>query len=409
MVRTLPRFAALLLGCSLLAAPSPSVGGGADDATRPSARPRLPQTSDGVKGAIARPMPGYLRGVARATAPPASWRVAPGIGYSRWDQVDARGPIRAHLLTVDLRTRGVSIGYGSPGFVARTDEVSDIVARHRAIAGVNGDFFDIGDTGAPLGIGRSPSGGLLHAPKTGWNAAFFLDARGRPDIDNLVPVLRVAHRPRMLITNLNSPLVPPGGIGVYTPRWGLTPGYSITDGTRRGVRYVRVVRNRVVEKGRRLSHGKRLRGTLLVGRGAGARKLLALRKGARVRVQRGIAGSPRLAITGNPLLVRDGVIDVVDDREMHPRTAIGYDRDTGNVLLLVVDGRQSFSRGYTMVELAEMMIELGADEALNLDGGGSTTMVAHKPGGRVAVRNSPSDGTQRKVANGLTISYRRPR
>jgi exopolysaccharide biosynthesis protein len=100
---------------------------------------------------------------------------------------------------------------------------------------------------------------------------------------------------------------------------------------------------------------------------------------------------------------------VVDDREMHPRTAIGYDRDTGNVLLLVVDGRQSFSRGYTMVELAEMMIELGADEALNLDGGGSTTMVAHKPGGRVAVRNSPSDGAQRKVANGLTISYRRPR
>ncbi|WP_193611338.1 phosphodiester glycosidase family protein [Nocardioides lijunqiniae] len=422
-MRTLPRVAALLLGCSLLAAPSPSSGGGADDDTRLSTglpsdgrpastqlstRPRIPQTSDGVRGEIARPIPRRLRGLARATAPSAEWRVAPGIRYHRWDQVDARGPIRAHLLTVNLRTRGVSLGYGSPGYVARTDEVSDIVARSKAVAGVNGDFFDIGDTGAPLGIGRSPSAGLLHAPKAGWNAAFFLDSRGRPDIGPLQPVLRVAKRPGMTITNYNSPAVPPGGIGAYTPRWGLTSGYSVTDGRRRGVRYVRVVRQRVVETGRRLSQGKRVRGVILVGRGRGARSLMALRKGDRVRLQRGIAGSPRLAITGNKILVRDGVIDVVDDREMHPRTAIGYDRDTGDVLMLVVDGRQSFSRGYTMVELAELMIDLGADEALNLDGGGSTTMVAPKPGERVSVRNSPSDGAQRKVANGLTVRYRKP-
>ncbi|WP_134741317.1 phosphodiester glycosidase family protein [Nocardioides sp. 503] len=408
-MRTLPRLAALLLGCSLLAAPSPSVGGGADDGTRLSTERRVPQTSDGVRGEIGRPIPGYLRGVARSTAPAAEWRVAPGIRYHRWDQVDARGPIRAHLLTVNLRTRGVSLGYGSPGFVARTDEVSDIVARGGGIAGVNGDFFDIGDTGAPLGIGRSPGGGLLHAPRAGWNSAFFLDSRGRPDIGPLEPVLRVAHRPGMRITNYNSPVVPPGGIGAYTPRWGLTSGYSVTDGRRRGVRYVRVVRKRVVETGRRLSSGKRVRGIILVGRGAGARKLMELRKGDGVRLQRGIVGSPRLAITGNKILVSDGVIDVVDDREMHPRTAIGYDRDTGDVLLLVVDGRQSFSRGYTMVELAELMIELGADEALNLDGGGSSTMVAPKPGEGVRVLNSPSDGAQRKVANGLTVRYRRPR
>ena len=103
------------------------------------------------------------------------------------------------------------------------------------------------------------------------------------------------------------------------------------------------------------------------------------------------------------------MIKVVDDREMHPRTAIGIDRDTKTLLFLVVDGRQRFSRGYTMVELAEKMIELGADEALNLDGGGSSTMMAKGRGGLLKVINSPSDGFQRSVANGIEINYRKPR
>jgi exopolysaccharide biosynthesis protein len=97
---------------------------------------------------------------------------------------------------------------------------------------------------------------------------------------------------------------------------------------------------------------------------------------------------------------------VVDDRELHPRTAIGIDRETGQVLMLVVDGRQTFSRGYTMVELANLMQTLGAEDALNLDGGGSSTMLALDPIGRIGVRNSPSDGFERRVGNGLEITYR---
>jgi exopolysaccharide biosynthesis protein len=105
------------------------------------------------------------------------------------------------------------------------------------------------------------------------------------------------------------------------------------------------------------------------------------------------------------LLLR-GVRRVVDDRELHPRTAIGIDHESGRVLMLVVDGRQSFSRGYTMVELANLMQSLGADDALNLDGGGSSTLLSYGPDGVVGVRNSPSDGFERRVANGLEITYR---
>ena len=72
------------------------------------------------------------------------------------------------------------------------------------------------------------------------------------------------------------------------------------------------------------------------------------------------------------------------------------------MLLLAVDGRSDDSCGYTMVELARMMQDLGADEALNLDGGGSTTMVGGKRG-VLKVLNDPSDSVLRNVANALVV------
>ena len=115
-----------------------------------------------------------------------------------------------------------------------------------------------------------------------------------------------------------------------------------------------------------------------------------------------------MAISGNHFLVNDGIIRAVDDRELHPRTAVGVDDDTGEVLILVVDGRTSKSRGYTMVELANLMIDLGADEAINLDGGGSSTMVGKGRGGKTKVLNTPSDGFQRWVSNALEVTYTKP-
>ena len=97
-----------------------------------------------------------------------------------------------------------------------------------------------------------------------------------------------------------------------------------------------------------------------------------------------------------------------DDRELHPRTAIGIDRDTGRLLMLVVDGRQRFSRGLTLVEEASMMKQLGAEDALNFDGGGSSTMVAKDRNGDVRVLSSPSDGQQRSIPDGIAVMYSAP-
>lgn len=86
----------------------------------------------------------------------------------------------------------------------------------------------------------------------------------------------------------------------------------------------------------------------------------------------------------------------------HPRTAAGFTKDKRTVLLAVVDGRSGSSIGMTINEMGALMKNLGAHEAINLDGGGSSTLWT-KSGG---VRNRPSDGGQRTVANHLGVFAR---
>ena len=84
----------------------------------------------------------------------------------------------------------------------------------------------------------------------------------------------------------------------------------------------------------------------------------------------------------------------------HPRTAVAYDEDAGRLWLVVVDGRQPpHSAGMSLPELTTLLEALGAEEALNLDGGGSTTMVVGD-----APVNRPSDATgERPVVNALAL------
>ena len=101
------------------------------------------------------------------------------------------------------------------------------------------------------------------------------------------------------------------------------------------------------------------------------------------------------------MLLKDGAVTVEPcDSYLclrHPRTAVGIMAD-GRVLLVVVDGRSLRSGGASIVGLANLMRSLGAVDALNLDGGGSSTMVVN---GRVV--NSPSDGHERAVTSALVV------
>lgn len=362
-------------------------------------------SSDGARGPIA-PLTADQRRLPATKKVLKSFQVAPGLTYERWSQTDARGEIRAHLLTADLSTPGLALDYTSARHVSTRAPLSTLLARDRAVAGINGDFFDIHDTGAPLGVGRDRQLTMRNAPGTDWNKSFYLTADGEPHIGPLTMRAGIRQHPKLSINSVNSPTIQPGQIGIYTPRWGRTTGTSVTDGRKRNVRQVQIRRGRVVAKSTKLSRGKKLPGILLIGRGKGADRLRKLRIGERLHVQWRMDQTPEVAISGSVPLVRDDTILAINDREMHPRTAVGIDRETGHLLLLVIDGRSRTSRGYTLVELARMMHELGAEDALNLDGGGSSTLVAGNPRGVVKVRNRPSDGHERSVPNGLQLTYR---
>lgn len=92
-------------------------------------------------------------------------------------------------------------------------------------------------------------------------------------------------------------------------------------------------------------------------------------------------------------LLRNGEMVASEGEDCHPRTAAGITGDGKKGLLMVVDGRQEdFSEGVTLRELARLLAEFGAANAINLDGGGSSTLVIQQPNGSYRIMNCPSDG-----------------
>lgn len=115
------------------------------------------------------------------------------------------------------------------------------------------------------------------------------------------------------------------------------------------------------------------------------------------------------ALGGRTWLVKNGVVQTfTNDTIDAPRTCIGVSIDRQKIYILSVDGRQeTYSNGMNYEELSDCMYALGAYNAINIDGGGSTTFFRRKTddfsAGRFEIRNKPSDGTERPVANGLLI------
>ncbi len=124
---------------------------------------------------------------------------------------------------------------------------------------------------------------------------------------------------------------------------------------------------------------------------------------------------PKNAVGGRPILVVDSaIVDGVDTegaasfRERNPRTAAGIARDGKRLILAAIDGREYQNAGMTLRETAELMLALGARDAINLDGGGSTTFVYADPdsSGRLRIANHPSDKEgERTVGDALAIVH----
>jgi len=123
-------------------------------------------------------------------------------------------------------------------------------------------------------------------------------------------------------------------------------------------------------------------------------------------------GKVHNAISGNRLIVDNNEpIEGLSDAVLHPRTALGLDRNGRTLIIVVVDGRQpGYSDGASLAGLAEILIDFGAWKGINMDGGGSTTLVIQDENGNPQVLNSPIHqsipGNERPVGNQLGIFAR---
>ncbi|SOD88676.1 Predicted protein [Streptomyces sp. Ag109_G2-15] len=390
---------------------------------------------------------GVLAGAALAGAAPAGAvplgkmgrRIAPGVTYRQFDISAAAGEAHAHLLTVDLNNPHVRLDLLYPGTVAARATVSKLADSAGAVAGVNGDFFNISETQHPgveaTGATVGPAiadGNVLKAavpkgqrfgpslpPGTTTTDVLGVGTDGRARLDRLTLTGSVGTpEGQFPLKGLNQYALPQNSVGAFTSRWGSASRVRATCGTdtdraaacSTDTYEVKVRDGEVVSASDSPGSGSIPTGTtVLVGREEGAQKLRKLSVGDRVTVTHALVAATAkvpytFAIGGYPVLRNGKPLSGLDDNASAVRTVVGFADDGHRMLLLALDGAAAYRTGMTIAEEAELMNELGASDAFNLDGGGSTEMVTRNAGASgVTVRNHPSGGAERPVPNGIGV------
>jgi len=356
---------------------------------------------------------------------------------------------------------GVGIGQdkitGTDGAHGRED-VSRLARRWGAVAAVNADFFPY--TGDPLGVGIR-DGELFSEPFLGIRQGGPRVTLGvTPDGKGVVfdrlgflGDLQASDGQRGFLNGINRPVTKNDVIvysSLYGPVTGNKPGgvEAVVRGVNLPVRAnklllgqvesVRVVQGAteaipsdgVVLSGgpgtgadflaRHLHPGDRVSFVLAVapaGETGRAVQVAALPRTGRdlpSRAGMGISRSAWLwaqvpqAVGGGPHLVVNGQVAVDWAAEgfeagfadgLNPRTGVGTTRDGHHLLLVTVDGRQAFSKGVSLTDMALILKRYGAWNAINLDGGGSTAMAV----GGLTVNNPQGGGAERPVADMLLV------
>jgi hypothetical protein len=380
-----------------------------------------------------------LLGGPSLTAGPAFWPavrfssggtvpIAPGVSYSHFNVRTSAGPLNVHHLRLDLGHPAVrlSMGLARNQLISEDERVSSMVRRSGAVAGVNGDFFDIGDSGMPLNIAVQ-DGRLLRSPSGRVALAVGKDSRARIVRYRWAgSVLFPTSGATYWLAGFNTGLVPDGIVAVSNAR-----GYGapMPDPSTRQAVIELAAAPEADEPGQGLKYT--VKGVwpqqayyapfpndvlLLVGRGNAADWLLR-NVTAEMPVQVNLATIPdwheaRTVIGGGPVLVENGrvVKDPLSpaphewDRR-NPVSAVGISGDGRTMLITAIDGRQPrLSIGLTQPQLAAYMKWLGADQAMAFDSGGSVTMVVRFPWRPApSIVNSPSDGHERPVGNALLV------
>lgn len=342
-----------------------------------------------------------------------SVQVAPGVKYTRTYQGLGFGPVTHYSLEIQPGSglklvpelAGQGTGFGK-GFVK--EPVSAMARRSNALAAINAGYFN--QAGVPLGI-LIKEGEFISSPIYG-RTLLGLTQSGKWFIDQTEHSLAVEfplqNRQRMRFNAVNLPRQNQQMV-LYTPRYGAKTGTAPSEDALE----LQILSDGTVQAMAPANLAIPEDGYVISAHGQGARWLKAnAYVGMRALVYSQVLGQWEQIlhmVGGGPRLIKNGQLHVTSEQERFqadiakgraPRTALGLGRN-GEIILLVVDGRQSQSKGLTLWELAGLLKEKGAVEALNFDGGGSSAMVI-----RNQLVNRPSDGRERPVASSLVLVKR---
>ena len=355
-----------------------------------------------------------------------SWRaVVPGVEHAALQRTtdaggQAIGPFAINALRLDLSQVRLDVVHAMDEAVG-LETTSSIAERFGAIAAINGGYFRTtgtyrGDSTGTLQVDRT----ILSEPDRSRSAVGFVTSTATTrlvfgQIDWTAEITAAGQkRPLDGINRARGA----DDLVLFTPGFHRT---TLTDdsGIEAVVRSGRVTDVHTAAGSTAIPPD----GMVISARGKGREWVEAtLRKGVAVSVAMrlhptgGGSSNPWATaediVGAGPRLVASGRVEITTERESmlptfatdrHPRTAIGVLGD-GRALLLVVDGRQpSLSVGMSLEELAQLLLEFGAVDAINLDGGGSTTMVVDK-----TIVNHPSDPAgERPVSDAIVVRSRR--
>ncbi len=355
--------------------------------------------------------------------------VAPGVHHDQGRLVTSAGSQAVNIVEVDLANPAISfessLSNGRVTGLERTSSqaVNHSVEGHRVVAAINGDVW----AGFSNDMEHAPNGlhveaGELVTVGPAARPTFGVGADGRPLLGSpLVNVTLGTSLGAQFVINRVNQLRRPGEIVLYTPRFAsrtsaAASGLDVVIGgvalplRAAGTWTGFVAAVRPADGGWPIDPGT------MVLTAASTSPLGLLLPGEPVTLTSAVTAgweSVQHAVGGREWILRDGAASIsprpASADEIHPRSAVGLTAD-GRLILATVDGRRpGWSDGLRLPELAEMMLSRGAVNAINLDGGGSTTLAVRRAGTSGAVLvNRPSDGSERAVTNSIQVISNAP-
>jgi exopolysaccharide biosynthesis protein len=364
--------------------------------------------------------------------------VKPGVEYAEVTTEIAGQQVKMNILRLDLGKVRLDVVHAGSGIVG-TEKTSVIASKYGAVAAINAGFFRLDKSpfaGEPAGLIQID--GKLLSESTNGRAALLITNDTDGCVSCTIPSGRTAvsfdhlntyaefwtRQHRVNISGIDRQLKENEAV-YYTPEFG-----NVTPPSEAKVLEI-IIENKRIKQVLETNGGTKIPSSGGVLTASGSKKLeissVASAGGDAIIIlgsysDRETSSDPKVGkmkfidvediVAGVPQLIKGGKIDVTWEKEKttrsfvetrHPRTAVALLKD-GRFLMITVDGRSESSGGIALADLASYLLSLGAAEAINLDGGGSTTMYLD---GKVVNHPSDKEG-ERSVSDALIVRLRQP-